>query len=62
MQQDDGFVPLPPIEDLILSGNPEIQEKEQSAFEKMKQNGKALRREVFQAAANYHKKMQKQAD
>ena len=62
LQQDDGFVPLPPIEDLILSGNPEIQEKEQSAFEKMKQNGKALRREVFQAAANYHKKMQKQAD
>ncbi len=62
LQQDDGFMPLPPIEDLILSGNPEIQEKEQSAFEKMKQNGKALRREVFQAAANYHKKMQKQAD
>lgn len=62
LQQDDGFVPLPPIEDLILSGNPEIQEKEQSAFEKMKQNGKELRREIFQEAADYYKNMHKQAD
>lgn len=62
LQQDDEFVPLPPIEDLILSGNPEIQEKEQSAFEKMKQNGKEFRKEVFRVAANYHKKMQKQDD
>lgn len=62
LQQGDRFVPLPPIEDLILSGNPEMQEKEQSAFEKMKQNGKEFREKVFLAAANYHKKMQKQVE
>lgn len=62
LQQDDGFVPLPPIENLVLSGNPEIQEKEQNTFEKMKQNGKELRREIFQEAADYYKNMHKQAD
>lgn len=58
LQQDDGFVPLPPIEDLVLSGNSEI--KEQNAFEKMKQNGKNFREKIFQMAVNYHKEWQKQ--
>ena len=62
LQQDDEFVPLPPIDDLILSGKPERQEKEQNMFEQMKQNGKDFRKEVFQSAVDYHKKMQKQAE
>lgn len=62
LKQDDEFVPLPPIENLVLSGNPKRAEKEQKIFAKMKQNGKDFREEVFQAAANYHKKMQKQAE
>lgn len=60
LQQDDGFAPLPPIEELVLSGNSEIKEKEQNAFEKMKQNGKNFREKIFQMAVNYHKKWQKQ--
>ena len=62
LEQDDESVPLPPIENLLLSGNPKRAEKEQKIFAKMKQNGKDFREEVFQAAANYHKKMQKQAE
>ncbi len=62
LQQNDGFTALPPIEELILSGNPELREKEQSIFEKMKQNGQDFRKKIFQIAAKYHKKMQKQAE
>ena len=62
LQQDGEFVPLPPIEDLILSGNPERQEKEQSMFEQMKQNGKDLRKAIFLAAAQYHTQAQRQTE
>ena len=62
LKQDDEFVPLPPIDDLVLSGNPERAEKEQSAFEKMKQNGKDFRKQIFLEAVDYHKKTQKQAE
>ena len=54
LKQGDEFVPLPPIEDLVLSGNPEMQEKEKSAFEKMKQNGKDFRKEVAKDAVAYY--------
>ncbi len=53
LKQGDEFVPLPPIDDLILSGNPERQE-EKSAFEKMKQNGKDFRKEVAKDAVAYY--------
>ena len=54
LKQNDEFVPLPPIEDLVLSGNSEMQEKEKSAFEKMKQNGKDFRKEVAKDAVAYY--------
>ena len=54
LKQGDEFVPLPPIDNLILSGNPERQEEEKSAFEKMKQNGKDFRKEVVKDAVAYY--------
>ena len=54
LKQGDEFVPLPPIEDLVLSGNPERQEKEQNMFEQMKQNGKDFRKEVAKDAVAYY--------
>lgn len=54
LKQNDEFVPLPPIEDLVLSGNPERQEKEQNMFEQMKQNGKDFRKEVAKDAVAYY--------
>lgn len=54
LKQGDEFVPLPPIDNLILSGNPERQEEEKSAFEKMKQNGKDFRKEVAKDAVAYY--------
>lgn len=54
LKQGDEFVPLPPIDNLILSGNPEMQEKEKSAFEKMKQNGKDFRKEIAKDAVAYY--------
>lgn len=54
LKQNDEFVPLPPIDNLILSGNPERQEKEQNMFEQMKQNGKDFRKEVAKDAVAYY--------
>lgn len=50
LQQDEKFTPLPPLEELILSDDKNMNIKEASAFEKMKANGEALTKEVYDFA------------
>lgn len=57
LQQERAFVPLPPIESLVLNGNAAMTSKEVKAFEEMKENGKAFRKEICQVAINTHTKM-----
>ena len=56
--QDTGFIPLPPIENLILSDDPIMRQKETITFAKMKQNGKKFREEIFLAARDFHQQKQ----
>lgn len=56
LQQDGSFVPLPPIESLVLSGDAAMTSKEVEAFETMKENGKAFRKKLFQVAVYHHRK------
>ena len=46
LQQGENFVPLPPLEELILSDDPQMNAKEKRVFMKMSENGKAFRKEV----------------
>ncbi len=62
LKQDDEFAPLPPIEDLILSGNSKRVEKEQRMFEQMKQNGKDFRETIFLEVVRCRKEAQKRAE
>ncbi len=52
LEQEQGFRPLPPIEELVLSDNPQMNEKASHAFAKMKENGKEFRAEVFNYTMN----------
>ena len=54
LQQDEKFTPLPPLEELILSDDKNMNIKEASAFEKMKANGEALTKEVYDHARKYN--------
>lgn len=50
LQQDEKFTPLQPLEELILSDDKSMNAKESLAFEKMKANGEALTKEVYDHA------------
>lgn len=52
LEQKETFIPLPPIDKLILSDNPQMHDKETKAFSKMSENGKNFRTEVCNYALN----------
>ena len=52
LEQKDSFIPLPPIEKLILSDDSQINDKIMEAFAKMSENGKNFRAEVCRYALN----------
>ena len=49
LQQEQSFIPLPPIDELVLSGNEKICTKEKKVFSQMCANGKALEKEIYAA-------------
>lgn len=52
LQQGENFVPLPPLEELILSDNPQMNAREKRAFLKMSENGRAFRKRVCHFAVD----------
>ena len=58
--QGENFVPLPPLEELILSDNPQMNAKEKRAFLKMSENGKAFRNKVCSCAMDKIKEIKQQ--
>ena len=59
LAQQEKFLPLPPLEELILSDKKEEHEKESKNFQIMKQNGRAFRQEACDYALKRIKELQK---
>lgn len=59
LQQNDDFVPLPPIDKLILRGNDREQEIIQRKFQIMTENGREIRHLACQYGIKYHSRMLK---
>lgn len=47
LQQTEDFIPLPPIEQLVLSDNTSTHDKEAQDFAKMSENGKKFMKDVY---------------
>lgn len=58
LQQGTEYIPLPPIDELILSEDVSMHPKEVKNFEEMKKNGKNFRNEACQIALRYHQSKQ----
>lgn len=47
LRQEEGFQPLPPLEELVMSHDLKMKDKEKLAFEKMTINGETLQKEIY---------------